>query len=149
MDRLENRVYYLLTLSRSELLKEFKFSFVVAGGYMLTTLIFLFLKRTSWLNLIVGLLGLVGLYACFYLLDSRRLDITEFVREGETSPEQEEVQEAVVKTEESLMVESSEADMEFFTFKDMVVDTFTKRDSEKMSELLVNRRELMLKEAVS
>lgn len=154
MDRINERIYYLLTLSRKDLMKEFSIGWTVFLVYLVPNTVLLFMGRTHPYNLIVWLIAAIVFTGFVFVFDRFRLDVwrpTEEASEEVGDGYAEEVPnytDTITPSHQELMVESTEEDIEMFTFKDLVSETFKKKDAAAMTSLIMSQNELMLKEVL-
>lgn len=144
MDTLDDRIYFLLTIDRHDLILNFKYPLIFNCVYVVMTILFTFVGISDKRYIIVGVVTLILLIFIMLILDLNRLDIFESNIKSLNQKE-----ELVIDNSKSfLLVESSADDLQFFSFNDRVKDTFTIQDSEAMVDLLYNRHELRLKEVI-
>lgn len=144
MDTLDDRIYFLLTIDRHDLILNFKYPLIFNCVYVVMTILFTFVGISDKRYIIIGVVTLTLLIFIMLVLDLNRLDIFESTTKSLNQKE-----ELVIDNSKSfLLVESSADDLQFFSFNDRVKDTFTIQDSEAMVDLLYNRHELRLKEVI-
>jgi hypothetical protein len=124
-----------MTLNRKQLLLAFRHAFTVPLLVIASQIFFWLLGWVSPVNIVIWTLGFLGIVGVFFLFDKLRLDV--FVPpEEDTEIEEEEEEDEGFKDSE-VRVESTTAQMEMFSFNDVVTQTFGTRNAEKMSELIV------------
>lgn len=165
MNEFNNRVYYLLTISRKKLISEFVPVSIAVVGCQLYTIIAVIIGIGNWTNFLVATVSGAGVGFIFFVFDKGRLIDSDSLEEQVNSEivgnifstEKCNSNELVegrssefVKTDNLLELEQMPEDKKsnFDIFNDDLDEALGHNDTEKSLELLVNRYSYMTEEVL-
>lgn len=161
LDKFNNKVYFLLTISRKKLIAQFMPTFIALIGYQLYTLITTLIGVGDWAHLLTTAVSGAGVGFVFFMFDKGRLAEADLLEEkvntemaslGKSSNREdgEVLPSTIIKTDNLLdLTEASEKKVSSFdVFSDDLDEALGCGDTEKSLELLINRHSYTAEEVL-